>query len=850
MACVFPIVVLAVPARGTVMQVVQSDGSVLLVQMIGDEYMHYYLNLATNEKMYRGQDGDLHVLTDEAFILRKEKSLARRQEANQARALRLQKHGTKSPNGPRKIGSIGGGMIGSKKGLVILVNFSDKGFASEHTQTALDNQFNQQGYSEGGHLGSVHDYFYDQSYGQFDLTFDVVGPVKVSQRLSYYGTNDVNGDDKYPATMVIEACKLADAAGINFKDYDWDGDGEVDQVYVIYAGYGEAYGAAASTIWPHEWTLSSAVRYGDGTGALTLDGVKIDTYACSCELSGTTGSTLNGIGTACHEFSHCLGYPDFYDTSYAGGFGMNSWDLMDAGSYNGPQGCGEVPCGYTSYERWCAGWLKPTELTGPANISGLKSLDEEPEAYIFYNDKNSNEYIMLENRQNNKWYKYVDTYTTPHGLLAFHVDYDASAWEGNTPNMVSSHQRMSIIPASGVYGTRVSSSGRVFYRCTETHLKEHLFSGSGTKTSLTGTSNTASGGKWFTACSTGSTTLNHTVTEIQNEQDGTISFKFDGGVVDDGSRYTVTFHAGAGNCETSSLTETSYRSGVLLPTATIEDDNWVFAGWSVDSVASTTSRPTLYQAGSTYSLRSDVTLYAVYSHTDAGEQKDLYQYTTTFVGGEKYLFVSRNSEGEAYVLDAASLTATAATQCQGSVVSVKDNDGVPSIEMYPVTAEWTSSGTINKMQLKSGNDFLRINGNGVALTASSSDVYWSDAYGLYGKSNSGKTLYYGQIDQSGTISFVKTARAANRLYLFKYVHTDGSITTYATSPERKESIGDVTKDGQWDVMDVTALVDIILGKATPEDSSYDFEAADVDGDGQYTVSDVTKLVDIILGKDL
>ena len=76
----------------------------------------------------------------------------------------------------------------------------------------------------------------------------------------------VMDDDMHPATMVIEALKLADSQ-VNYADYDWDGDGEVEQVYVVYAGQGEADGGAANTIWPHEWKLlSSANYYGDGTG--------------------------------------------------------------------------------------------------------------------------------------------------------------------------------------------------------------------------------------------------------------------------------------------------------------------------------------------------------------------------------------------------------------------------------------------------------------------------------------------------------------------------------------------------------------------------------------------------------
>ena len=63
--------------------------------------------------------------------------------------------------------------------------------------------------------------------------------------------------------------------------------------------------------------------------------------------------------------------------------------------------------------------------------------------------------------------------------------------------------------------------------------------------------------------------------------------------------------------------------------------------------------------------------------------------------------------------------------------------------------------------------------------------------------------------------------------------------------------GDVDRDGKISIGDVTALVNIILGKATyPKDNDkYDFEAAEVDGDKKISIADVTKLVNIILGKE-
>ena len=420
----------AAPAKpGTRKVLTLADGSAVTALLVGDEHGHYWL--AEDGQAYLAVDGsEVYSPVDAEQI--KSKAQQKRNQANTRRMRRM---------APRRVGEVGG-ISGTKKGLIILVNFSNVSFKDENNNALYQLIANQANFSQGNFKGSMFDYFNAQSDGQFQLTFDVVGPVTVSKTQSYYGSNDTSGNDKHPAAMVIEALQLADSE-VNYADYDWDKNGEVEQVYVVYAGKGEADGGAANTIWPHEWTLSSAKSYGDGTGAQTMDGVKIDTYACGAELNGLTGS-IAGIGTMCHEFSHCLGYPDFYDTDYSGGQGMGSWDLMDGGSYNGD---GYRPAGYTSYERWVAGWKTPVELTSTRQVNNLKSLQDGGESYIIYNPGNSNEYFLLENRQKRGW----DADLPGAGLLILHVDYSASAWKNNTPNDDPSHQRMTWIPADNQY---------------------------------------------------------------------------------------------------------------------------------------------------------------------------------------------------------------------------------------------------------------------------------------------------------------------------------------------------------------------------------------------------------------
>lgn len=541
----------AIPAKRVAVRLEQPDGTSITAYLCGDEHCHFYVN--ENDKMIiEGEDGFYRIATadEEAAIcnrwqekielnnMRRAKRTEDKRAETRLRNSELRNSGfgnygfgnsslgnselqNNSSRG-RKAFAQRGDYIGQKRGLVILVNFLNLSMKTPNAEVAFDEQFNKVGYSENEHIGSVHDYFYDQSYGQFDLTFDIVGPVRVSKEYSFYGKNDSNGDDMYPGMMVIEACQLADEY-VDFSRYDWDGDGEVDQVVIIYAGYGEHAGAARSTIWPHEYELDLAKEFGDGDGAITLDGTRINSYAVSCELSGHTGSIIDGIGTACHEFSHCLGLPDLYDTTGSAS-GMGDWDLMAAGSYNGPFWSSEVPCGFSAYEREFAGWVNIRELSSPCTVSEMPSLNDEGVAYAIYNDGNRNEFFVLENRQNDRWFEYVGMTEGIHGMLVTHIDYDKEAWQENEVNTSATHQRVAYIPCNG---THASSRGVLFPNRTD---------------KLTNDSHQNCGGTLFNPNVDGSFFMNKEITDIK-ETDGLISFQFMGGGEDVGIGNTEAEHA-------------------------------------------------------------------------------------------------------------------------------------------------------------------------------------------------------------------------------------------------------------------------------------------------------------------
>lgn len=130
--------------------------------------------------------------------------------------------------------------------------------ATADPQKAFDRFFNEEGYNENGNAGSVRDYFLKQSYGKLEINFDVVGPYTCNGSIAHYGGADEDSHDVRPTEMVMEAIDAA-AKEIDFTPYDWDNDGEVDQIFLICAGYDEAEGADSKYIWPHEWALGLRV---------------------------------------------------------------------------------------------------------------------------------------------------------------------------------------------------------------------------------------------------------------------------------------------------------------------------------------------------------------------------------------------------------------------------------------------------------------------------------------------------------------------------------------------------------------------------------------------------------------
>lgn len=434
------VTMMAVPAKpGLKKKVKKADGSTVELTLHGDEHYSFYKD-ATGSP-FQIVNGFAKKITPEEVTT---KWTARKKEhLNQ---------GAANSRRANRVGEPINSTKGKHKGLVILLEFKDVKFSKSNVKEIYQRFFNEQGYNEGGMAGSVRDYFLRQSYDQLEINFDVVGPYSTAYDLEHYGAPVMeNGEEKdhdrnAPLAMKEAVEHAILEPSLDFSDYDWDGNGVVDQVFIIFAGYSQAQGADANSIWPHESQLSGYNLAGKDKNG---NSVAISTYGCASELSGDSGKDLDGIGTACHEFSHCLGLPDMYDTDYSGGYGMGYWDVMDGGSYLDSS---RTPAGYTSYERWFSGWMEPVEIKELTQITDMKPLATHAEAYVLYNEGRkkdiTGEYYLLENRQPVGF----DAKLYGHGLLILHVDYNKNAWERNGVNDDPNHQHLTIIPADNEFG--------------------------------------------------------------------------------------------------------------------------------------------------------------------------------------------------------------------------------------------------------------------------------------------------------------------------------------------------------------------------------------------------------------
>ena len=328
---------------------------------------------------------------------------------------------------------------------VILVNYPDMSYRIDRAD--VDSMFNAVNYIKDGATGSVRQYFYDQSYGEYNPQFDIYGPVTVS------GTSTQYSD--CASKLVLEACALMDDS-LDFTLYNLDGDDKVDLMYCLFAGPPASDSPTwvdnpNALIWPHYWTIAEAGSHGQPT---VFDGLTINDYEVSSELDGflsdASTAVIAGVGLACHEFGHGMGLPDVYSTNDNATHKTSGyWDIMDYCYGND----GKTPAAYSAYERWFMGWLEPMLLNQAYDVQLGDINTTQSAAYITANGSaiadilspNPNVFYLLENRQKAGW----DAYLPGHGMLVTKVTYDSQKWKYNRVNYSASAMCIDLLEADG-----------------------------------------------------------------------------------------------------------------------------------------------------------------------------------------------------------------------------------------------------------------------------------------------------------------------------------------------------------------------------------------------------------------
>lgn len=779
------------------------NGTRKVVRLMGDEYGSYWKAL-DNSGCFKARRGfpNRYVEVNEAEEIRKA-AIQRRESIEKAN--KTARHASALP--PQKAhnstrSSLGfpctkQDLIGNKRLLVILVSFKDKAFSSNNVRSFND-IFNATNYNNGKFSGSVKDYFLAQSNGLMNMQFDVVGPVVVSQNSAYYGEQTDTKNDAHASEMVKEAIELIDN-DVDFSLYDWDNDGTVEHVVVVYAGLGQAEGGSEDDIWAHKGTISSF-----------CDHTVIRNYACASESRLINGNVyLNGIGTICHEISHCFGLPDTYDQT-TGNYGTDRWDLMGVGVHNDN---GYTPAGYTAYDKMFCLWQSPVILKNTQNVTNMRPLSQGGDFYLIPNDAWNDEFYLLENRQQTGW----DSKLPGHGMLITHVDFDEQLFDNNIVNRTgqignysNDHERVGLVLADNDMTVDASDYYR-WLRCLQGDLYP-----CGSNNSLTNTSTPSA--KLFHRNIDDTYLLSKPVTNIRENGDKTMRFTFTNDI------------AAQQICHLTDI------SGKIMPTSDTDAKFVVNIKNDGNMDFSRTIGAFVYKwVDGNYIIQTPRDTHS--ESLSAGETKECEFYFSGLEDNTNY-----------YVF----------------LFYVKEeNGGWSQMSSY----YHFNLAERNRFKITMDEEGMSIKRNGNSVTVSA--TFHNDNYRVYNKYiglytyfllENGYTIQQprafvtGNIEPFGEkrLDFTLNNMDPDMVYsAFFYYYPDATNSweqmsgPYLINSQPRGLLGDVNEDGEVSISDVMLTVSYILGS---QNEPFNVRNADLNNDGEITIADVMLIVDTILNK--
>lgn len=463
-----PLIAAARPASPDLMRHVNTDGTAVEFRVHGDEYFSFMTDAAGESILEFDKAGNLkpalrngvklRAVQDDIAILRAETPVVKftAPERPMSRMAALE---TSGPDKGRTVYP----SVGNVRSCVILMEFPDRPYSMADPKAYYERFCNEEGFSDYDALGSVRDYYKKASNGKFVPQFDIYGPVKLSHPAAWYTT--IADDDPIWKEMTdweksaaksskqprfgyaLQEAMETLAPEVDFSQYDYDENGEIDNIFFFYSGPGQADSHQATDIWPHQ---SDYRAYVEGYAQYSLgnvfklprqiyNGVEFTCYATSCELN--SNSTIpedkrpwvDGIGAFCHEFGHVLGLPDLYDVNYAGCKTPGKYSVMDQGSYNR---LSTSPPTFSGYEQWLCRWIEYTDaedgngytlnpLTADDRNCVRVRLQRPGGTANYYS-----EYFLFESRANDIW----DSELPEQGVLIWRINYKPNEWKSNRVN--------------------------------------------------------------------------------------------------------------------------------------------------------------------------------------------------------------------------------------------------------------------------------------------------------------------------------------------------------------------------------------------------------------------------------
>jgi immune inhibitor A len=296
--------------------------------------------------------------------------------------------------------------------LLILVEFTDNPADQvSHPPEAYDDIMFSSGVIP---TGSLVEYYQEISYGAFTPAGTVTVWITAPHPYTYYSDGNY-GTGSYPNNSqgLLEDCVNMLDLTIDFSQFDNNGDGYAEGIFLVHAGPGAEETGDPDDIWSHAWYYEVETDDGTLTGRYSV------------EPEEHYDGSMIAIGVYCHEYGHVLGMPDLYDTD-GSSEGVGVYCLMASGSWGALPGNPERPTHMSAEMKRRLGWLTPTEVTGNLIDLVIPPVETVPICYQIYNDSDPDEYFLIENRAK---IGFDSLFRGDGGLAIWHVDWDG--WQSD-----------------------------------------------------------------------------------------------------------------------------------------------------------------------------------------------------------------------------------------------------------------------------------------------------------------------------------------------------------------------------------------------------------------------------------